>query len=72
MDIKATLPQGLPELVAAGEAPDWIAPDDLTNYLRGVSYDLGPNRQASLALFGRYCQELGLIEAVPGLRWQAV
>jgi len=72
MAIKAELPQRLPELVAAGDALEWITPAALTDYLRGVSYDLGPNRQASLVLFGRLCQELGLIEAVPGLRWQAV
>jgi len=72
MAIKAELPQRLPELVAAGDALEWITPAALTDYLRGVSYDLGPNRQASLVLFGRLCQELGLIDATPGLRWQSV
>ncbi|MEF3696429.1 menaquinone biosynthetic enzyme MqnA/MqnD family protein [Desulfolutivibrio sp.] len=72
MEIKAGLPQRLDELVESGGRPDWIGAKALANYLRGVSYDLGPDRQASLLLFAHHCRELGLLDAVPGLRWQAV
>jgi chorismate dehydratase len=72
MDIKAGLPHRLDALVENDARPHWIGADALANYLRGVSYDLGPDRQASLLLFGHHCRELGLLDAVPGLRWQAV
>lgn len=72
MDIKSRLADGLDDLVEYGGRPDWIGAAELKDYLRVVGYDLGPDRQASLLLFGHYCRELGLIEAVPGLRWQAV
>jgi len=72
MDIKAGLAHRLEALVENGARPDWIGAVALADYLRGVSYDLGPDRQASLLLFGHHCRELGLLDAVPGLRWQAV
>lgn len=72
MDIKAGLPHRLDALVENATRPDWISATALADYLRGVSYDLGPDRQASLLLFGHHCRELGLLDAVPGLRWQAV
>ncbi|QLA16187.1 menaquinone biosynthetic enzyme MqnA/MqnD family protein [Desulfolutivibrio sulfoxidireducens] len=70
--IKGELPRLLEGLVDSGGRPPWIAAGDLAAYLRGVSYDLGPVGQASLLLFGHHCRELGLIPAVPGLRWQEV
>ena len=67
VDIKADLPERLPQMVKAPSRPDWIAPADLLAYLRVVSYDLDPEAMASLLLFAEYCRELGLILSVPGL-----
>lgn len=67
--INAGLPQSLPGLVAAPSRPQWIAQADLLSYLRVVNYDLDPAAKASLTLFAEHCRELGLIDAVPGLRF---
>ncbi len=72
MRIKEELPATLTGLVTSADRPDWISAGDLQAYLEGVSYDLGPTGQASLLLFGHYCETMGLIPAVPGLRWQKV
>lgn len=67
--INRGLPEALPGLVAAPSRPDWISPDDLLAYLRVVNYDFDAAAKASLVLFAHHCRELGLIEAVPGLRF---
>ena len=67
--INANLPARLPALVRAPSRPDWISETDLLNYLRVVNYDLDAPAKASLVLFAEHCRELGLIEAVPGLRF---
>ena len=55
--------------VRAPSRPDWIGETALLNYLRVVNYDLDAPAKASLVLFAEHCRELGLIEAVPGLRF---
>ena len=67
--INRDLPERLSELVCAQSRPDWIAPEDLLAYLRVVNYDFDAAAQASLVLFAHHCRELGLIPAVPGLRY---
>jgi chorismate dehydratase len=69
LGINRRLPEALPELVRSPSRPDWIAPEDLLAYLRVVNYDLDPAAAASLILFAHHCRELGLIDAVPGLRF---
>jgi chorismate dehydratase len=69
LDINAGLPEALPGLVAAPSRPDWISPADLLAYLRVVSYALDTEAMASLLYFAACCRELGLIDAVPGLRF---
>ncbi|EHJ49459.1 protein of unknown function DUF178 [Solidesulfovibrio carbinoliphilus subsp. oakridgensis] len=67
--INRTLPETLPALVRAPSRPDWISPEDLLAYLRVVNYDLDAAAKASLVLFAAHCRELGLLDAVPGLRF---
>jgi len=67
--INRNLSDQLPERVAAPNRPRWITSDDLLAYLRVVNYDFDAAAQASLILFAHHCRELGLIEAVPGLRF---
>ena len=68
-DVNSGLPQRLPELVRSPSRPDWIAPDDLLAYFRVVNYDFDAPAAASMLLFAHHCRELGLIQAVPGLRF---
>lgn len=67
--INRDLPRTLPDLVHAPTRPDWITPQALLSYLRVVNYDFDAPAQASLVLFAHHCRELGLIEALPGLRF---
>ena len=67
--INRELPQTLPGMVRADSRPGWIAPEDLLAYLRVVGYDFDAAAQASLVLFAHHCRQLGLIPAVPGLRF---
>ena len=67
--INAGLPERLPFLVRAPSRPDWISETALLDYLRVVNYDLDAPAKASLVFFAEHCRELGLIEAVPGLRF---
>ena len=63
------LPERLPELVTAPGLPDWISPAALLDYFRVVNYDFDAAAAASLVLFAHHCRELGLIPAVPALRY---
>jgi len=67
--INRALPGSRSRLVRSPRRPDWIAPDALLAYLRVVNYDFDAAAQASLILFAHHCRELGLIGAVPGLRY---
>ncbi len=69
LSVNAGLAEALPRLVRAPSRPDWIGEADLLNYLRVVNYDLDDAAKASLVLFAHHCRELGLIDAVPGLRF---
>jgi chorismate dehydratase len=69
LGINAGLQDRLPELVRSPSRPDWISPEDLLAYLRVVNYDFDAAAAASLVLFAHHCRELGLIPAVPGLRF---
>jgi chorismate dehydratase len=51
------------------QLPDWLTSPALLRYWRAMNYDLGPREQAGLALFGRYCTEIGILPGMPGLRW---
>jgi chorismate dehydratase len=56
----------------AQEAPEalWMGKDRLAAYWRdNISYDLGRRHLEGLALFYRYCADLGLLENVPVLRF---
>jgi chorismate dehydratase len=67
--INSALPETLPELVGEPSRPAWIAPEALLSYLRVVNYDFDAAARASCILFAHHCRELGLIDAVPGLRF---
>lgn len=67
--INAGLPEALPALVAGPSKPEGIREADLLAYLRVVHYDLDAPAKASLIYFAEHCRELGLIDAVPGLRF---
>ncbi len=67
--INRNLPETLPELVRAPSRPTWIDEASLLDYLRVVNYDFDANAKAGVVLFANYCRELGLIDAVPGLRF---
>ncbi len=68
-EVNRDLPNRLPELVQAPELPDWISPSALLDYFRVVNYDFDAAAAASLVLFAHHCRELGLIPAVPALRY---
>ena len=63
------LPQQLPGLVAGPSRPAWIGAQALMEYFQVVNYDFDAPAQASLVFFAHLCRELGLIDAVPGLRF---
>ncbi|MEA4858566.1 MAG: menaquinone biosynthesis protein [Solidesulfovibrio sp.] len=69
LTINAGLPEALPRLVGAPSRPEWIDQAALLSYLRVVNYDLDAPAKASLILFAEHCREMGLVEAVPGLRF---
>ncbi|WP_084448411.1 menaquinone biosynthetic enzyme MqnA/MqnD family protein [Desulfovibrio inopinatus] len=68
-EIQQTLPSHLPKLIQGDHQRDWISPEALLEYFDNVGYDLSDEKRASLILFGEYCRQLGLIDAVPGLSW---
>ncbi|MDY7002071.1 MAG: menaquinone biosynthesis protein [Thermodesulfobacteriota bacterium] len=47
----------------------WLTEEQAQDYFDTVGYDLGPEEQAGLILFGDFCRKLGLISGVPGLSW---
>jgi len=47
----------------------WLTEEQAQDYFDTVGYNLGPEEQAGLILFGDFCQKLGLISGVPGLSW---
>jgi len=56
----------------AQEAPEalWMGKERLVAYWRdNISYDLGRRHLEGLALFYRYCVDLGLLKSEPGLRF---
>jgi chorismate dehydratase len=63
------LPQRLPGLVAGPSRPAWIGAQALMEYFQVVNYDFDAPAQASFVFFAHLCRELGLIDAVPGLRF---
>lgn len=67
--IIAELEEHYPSLAALPQRPAWLQVQDLINYWQCMSYGLGPDEQASLALFGQYCTEEGLLPGMPGLVW---
>ena len=46
-----------------------FSPAALLDYFRVVNYDFDAAAAASLVLFAHHCRELGLIPAVPALRY---
>lgn len=68
-EVNRDLPPRLPELVQVPDLPGWIAPQALLDYFRVVNYDFDAAAAASLVLFAHHCRELGLIPAVPALRY---
>ena len=68
-EVNRELPNRLPQLVTAPDLPDWISPTALLDYFRVVNYDFDAAAAASLVLFAHHCRELGLIPAVPALRY---
>jgi chorismate dehydratase len=69
LEIKERVRGRTEELAGSPGLPDWIGPRELTSYWQTMDYDLEPEHQASLILFGRYCRDLGLLASVPGLSW---
>jgi len=67
--ITANLDSHFETLSRLPELPDWLTSPDLLRYWRAMSYGLGPEEQASLALFGEHCTSRGLLPGMPGLRW---
>lgn len=58
--------------VIAQNSPEalWMGSERLVAYWRdNISYDLGSSHLAGLTLFYRYCAELGLLPAEPGLQF---
>lgn len=54
------------------QRPGWLSLEALADYWRCIRYDFGPAGQAGLVLFGEYARCLGLLAAVPGLRWMTL
>ncbi|MBM9532318.1 hypothetical protein JWG42_19360, partial [Desulfoprunum benzoelyticum] len=67
--ITANLDSHFEALSRLPELPAWLTSPDLLRYWRAMSYGLGPEEQASLALFGEHCTRRGLLPGMPGLRW---
>ncbi|MFW6323940.1 MAG: menaquinone biosynthetic enzyme MqnA/MqnD family protein [Desulfovibrionales bacterium] len=68
-DCKKELSGKMEELSRDSSLPASFSPDDVLRYWQLMDYDLGPEEQAGLLLFGHYCRELSLIPSVPGLSW---
>jgi chorismate dehydratase len=68
LEIKKSVPQNLePLLDQAGEKG--FSRKVLRAYWHVMSYDLGEQKQASLALYAHYCTRLGLLDGCPALDW---
>lgn len=66
---KASCHESIGEISQMKDISSWISREGIEDYLSTLDYELGPQEQASLVLFGDYCRRLGLIPGVPGLRW---
>lgn len=66
---KTTCVQAIAEIARWEEFKPWISPAGIEDYLATMGYDLGPEEQASLTLFGTHCTTLGLIDGMPALTW---
>ena len=69
MHCKASCMEAVEEISELPDIRGWIDQDGVYDYLSTLGYDLGPQEQASLALFGKHCTELGLIKGMPELCW---
>lgn len=69
MHCKASCMEAVDDISELPDIRGWIDHDGVYDYLSTLGYDLGPREQASLALFGRYCTDLGLIPGMPELSW---
>lgn len=69
MHCKATCDEAVAEIGGLQELTTWISPDGIEDYLSTIGYDLGPEAQASLTLFGKHCTDIGLIDGMPAMRW---
>jgi chorismate dehydratase len=67
--ITADLSSHFEALSRLPELPGWLTSPNLLRYWRAMDYGLGPEEQASLALFGERCTSCGLLPGMPGLRW---
>ncbi|WP_461209408.1 menaquinone biosynthetic enzyme MqnA/MqnD family protein [Desulfocurvus sp. DL9XJH121] len=66
---KASCMEAADEIAELPDIRGWIGHEGVRDYLSTLGYDLGPEEQAALALFGKQCTDLGLIPGMPGLRW---
>ena len=69
MHCKAACMEAVDEISEQPDICGWIDRDGVYDYLSTLGYDLGPQEQASLALFAKRCTELGLIKGMPQLSW---
>jgi chorismate dehydratase len=69
LSIKERVRREIPELACAPGLPEWIGKQALQSYWETIEYDLTPEHQASLVLFGSLCRGLGLLPSVPALSW---
>lgn len=69
MHCKASCMEAVDEISELPDIRGWIDRNGVYDYLSTLGYDLGPREQASLALFGKHCTELGLIKGTPELSW---
>jgi len=40
---------------------NYLSEDELVSYWEGISYDFGDEHKRGFELFGKYCEELGLL-----------
>lgn len=67
---KELVPQQLEQIVLSAKEAGWLGQDRLLAYWRdNISYDLDECAQAGLMLYYTKCFELGLIAAVPSLKF---
>ncbi|NLW81973.1 MAG: menaquinone biosynthesis protein [Desulfovibrionales bacterium] len=69
MTITSSLEQHFERLCGLPELPHWLNSPELLCYWRAMSYDLGPQERAGLALFGERCTRQGLLPGMPALSW---